>query len=152
MTTTFLWTDGASSPNGFGGWGCIAVEEGREAWRISGSSSSTTNNRMELTAIMQGVAKALLLNSDNVIVCTDSQYAILMLETSHAKMKANDDIILQTRSLLRRIPFKFEWVKGHSGVTWNELADKLATTAKALQTGSKPAAKPPRKRLRIHQP
>lgn len=148
---TFLWTDGASSPNGFGGWACVAVKDNVELWRIVGSSSSTTNNRMELTAIMHGIAKAMLDGPGNVTVCTDSQYAILMLETSHAKMKANDDIILQTRSLVRRIGVEFQWVKGHSGVQWNELADRLATAAKHAQTGSKPHAPPPRKRLRMHR-
>lgn len=94
---------------------------------------------MELAAILQGLAAANTKGFANVIVITDSRYCILMLTRETEFGQANHDMIKQTRSLLWAFnSCKFEWVKGHSGVEWNEAADKLAVAARG---GNKAAHK-----------
>lgn len=150
--TLQLYTDGSSGHDRSGGWACIAVMDGKELWRMSGRDTDTTNNRMELTAILRGLAR-LAKHTGNVTVITDSQYAIQVVTASDWQANAyriNADLIQQCRSLLRgkrnrrhnrrpRATTEFVWVKGHNGNEWNEAADKLAGRART-----------PRNRLPIH--
>lgn len=133
----FLYTDGACRSNGLGGWACIAIQEGSELWRISGQVNETTNNRMELMAILQGMARIVQHGFDNVIVITDSKYsrdAIMRKWGDNPEIK-NSDLIKQIKSLVgTRRCCKIEWVKGHSGVAGNELADRLAVAARDGKT------------------
>jgi ribonuclease HI len=135
--TLFLFSDGAARKSGLGGWACVAVSNGQEVWRISGGAVGTTNNRMELMGIMQGLAKAFQRGATSVNVFTDSQYAIRVLTRSHQRLTAaNGDLIKQCSGVLacyRERP-RFHWIKGHNGHEWNELADKLATAARDGKT------------------
>jgi DNA polymerase-1 len=129
----FIYTDGARK-DGDGAWAFVAVLNGREVHRESGKVVGTTNNRMELTAILKALAFAQQYGHvDNVIIVTDSQYSIRVIKqpgrcTVAGALRKNYDLIRQCKSLVTE-RIKFEWVKGHSGNEWNEFADKLATLA-----------------------
>lgn len=126
--TLFIYTDGARK-RGDGGWAFVAVLNGREYHRASGKEERTTNNRMELHAILKALAWSQSYH-DNVIIVTDSQYSITVLTapidtTRPPRPYKNIDLIRMGRQLISP-RHKFEWVKGHSGHEWNEFADKLA--------------------------
>ena len=125
-----IYTDGScrGNPGGYGGWGAVITDsEDRLLSTISGSAISTTNNRMELEAVIQGLSIMPL--TKEVRVFTDSQYVI--------QTAAKELIPGQNRDLwakffsLQAIVFslEFEWVKGHDGHALNEIADQLATNA-----------------------
>lgn len=130
----FVYTDGARK-GGDGGWAFVAVLNGREVHRDSGKEERTSNNRMELTAILKALAWSHSYTAvDNVIIVTDSQYSITVLTRERDQNRSpyplpkNHDLIKIGRSLIGP-RHKFEWVKGHSGHEWNDFADKLATQA-----------------------
>jgi ribonuclease HI len=125
----FLFTDGSCKRNGDGGWAFVAVIDGEiheEQW---GNEQSTTNNRMELAAILKAMVWAHTECVDNVIIVTDSQYCINMLTDMNYTPKANKALVNIGRAILIQRPMKFEWVKGHSGNPFNERADALCNFA-----------------------
>ncbi len=133
-----VFTDGAANPNpGPGGWGAVFVKEGEivdEAW---GHDPDTTNNRMELTALMRGIA--LVPEGESAVVYTDSQLCVNTLtkwasgwEKNGWKRKTGEiknlDLVKQLyKQLGLRPELKLEWIRAHSGYRWNEYADALAT-------------------------
>lgn len=130
----FTYTDGARRGRN-GGWAFVAVSNGKEIHRTSGKIENTTNNRMELMAILKALAwSAGCCTVDNVIIVTDSKYCISVLSrppvTSRSPypLPKNIDLIKIGRSLITS-RHRFEWVRGHSGNEWNEFADKLAGAA-----------------------
>ncbi len=138
--TVYIYTDGACSGNpGPGGWGAVLMtnENGENQKELSGGDKHTTNNRMEMTAVIEGL-KALK-RPCNVIVTTDSKYVCDAIDKGWArKWKANNyiksdkkpalnsDLWDQMLSLLDTHKVQFKWVKGHAGHKYNELCDKLA--------------------------
>lgn len=137
--TIYLYSDGACRGNpGPGGWGVLLRYNHRER-QLYGGEKSTTNNRMELTAAIEGL-KALK-RPCRVIVTTDSQYVRKGVtewlknwkkrgwKTSNKKPVKNVDLwqILEKES--ERHHIVWHWVKGHSGHPENELADALANRA-----------------------
>ena len=119
-----IYTDGACSGNpGPGGWAAILVEDGVER-PISGRQERTTNNRMELLAVIKGLQA--VAESSEVTVHSDSQYVVNTM-TRNWKRNANKDLWarLDAEVGVRRVSWK--WVRGHSGHTLNEMADALAT-------------------------
>ncbi len=137
-----LWTDGCclKNPGGAGGWAWIAVRGGKEIDRGVGGSESTTNNIMEMTAVL----RALEAHADRkVVVITDSRYVIGGATTWRHKWAKNGwrrkgrgkgshpvkneklwkDIAAH---LDARDDVEFRWVKGHNFSEFNELADMLA--------------------------
>lgn len=135
-----IFTDGACSGNpGPGGWGALLRYQGIEK-ELSGGSAATTNNRMELTAIIE--ALACLKEPCIVTLTTDSKYAADGITKGWAKSwqkngwkKAdrkpalNADLWERLLQLLAVHQVKIVWVKGHAGHPENERCDQLATGA-----------------------
>ena len=131
-----IFTDGACRGNpGPGGWGVI-LRFGSHEKELFGGEQSTTNNRMELRAAIEGLAA--LKRPSRVTVTTDSQYVRQGItqwiegwkrnqwRTSAKKPVKNQDLWQLLDQLTSRHEVTWEWVKGHSGHPDNELADALA--------------------------
>lgn len=137
MPEVEIFTDGACLGNpGAGGWGAILRCKGVEK-EISGAADDTTNNRMELTAVIEAL-KALK-TSCNVAICTDSRYVMDGVtkwlpnwqqngwRTANKKTPVkNIDLWQELESLLDKHKIKWIWVKGHNGHPENERVDELA--------------------------
>jgi len=140
MKTVEIFTDGACSGNpGPGGYGAILKYNGIER-ELSGGNPQTTNNRMELMAVI--VALEALKEQCNVILTSDSKYVIDALEKGWAKkwqsnnwMRTNKDKALNPdlwERLLKLTDYHnmtYNWIKGHAGHTENERCDKMAVAA-----------------------
>ncbi len=122
-----IYTDGACSGNpGLGGWGVVVIKENGEESYFSGSQEDTTNNRMEIQAVIEGLENS---NPDEEIrIFSDSTYVINTL-TKNWKRNANHDLWSKLDNLVRGRNIKWNWVKGHSGDKYNDLADELAVKA-----------------------
>ena len=124
-----IYTDGACSVNpGIGGWGAIIIFDSGEEKEISGSELETTNNRMEITAVIKSLELKELNIEDKVKIYSDSTYVINTI-TKNWKRNANNDLWDKLDNLLEKRIVEWEWVKGHSGNKYNEIADKLAVNA-----------------------
>ena len=137
MQQVEIYTDGACSGNpGAGGWGAILRCQGVEK-ELSGGEANTTNNRMELTAVIEAL-KALK-KPCKVILYTDSRYVmdgvtkwlpnwqINGWRTANKKTAVKNIDLWQTlESLLKNHQIKWVWVKGHNGHLENERVDELA--------------------------
>lgn len=133
-----IYTDGACRNNpGRGGWGAILVYGGREK-QLSGGEAETTNNRMELSAVI--AALSALREPCKVTLTTDSQYVVNAIEKgwleswrknnwkkSDKSKVLNVDLWEQLVGLLEEHEVEFVWVKGHNGHPYNERCDELAT-------------------------
>ena len=131
-----LYTDGACRGNpGPGGWG-VLLQYGVSRKTLHGGDPATTNNRMELTAVIRGLQA--LTRSCKVKVVTDSKYVIQGItewmpgwkqrgwRTAAKKPVLNSELWMQLDELVAQHAVQWEWVKGHSGHPENELADQLA--------------------------
>lgn len=140
MKNVEIFTDGACKGNpGAGGWGTILRYNGKEK-ELSGGQANTTNNRMELTAVIEGLSA--LKETCNVTLYSDSQYVCNGLKLGWAKKwKANNwmrnkkepainpDLWELLLSLYEKHNVTIVWVKGHTGHNENERCDKLAVNA-----------------------
>lgn len=139
MTGVDIFTDGACSGNpGPGGWAAI-LRSGHHEKEFSGGEVTTTNNRMELTAVIEGLRK--LKRSSIVTIHTDSRYVMdgaakwLMgwkakgWRTAGKKPVKNEDLWRQLDQEMTRHRIDWIWVAGHSGHPENERADALARAA-----------------------
>ncbi len=137
--TVELFTDGACSGNpGPGGWGAILRWRGTEK-ELSGGEPATTNNRMEMEAVIQGLRS--LKKPTRVTVYTDSQYVQRGMSEWLKQWKAKDfkikgggyrpnhDLWRALDELAHIHKIHWKWVRGHNGHAENERADKLATDA-----------------------
>jgi cyclic pyranopterin phosphate synthase len=122
-----IYTDGACSGNpGLGGWGAVIIKDNGQESYFSGSQEDTTNNRMEIQAVIEGLKNS---NSDEEIrIFSDSTYVINTL-TKNWKRNANNDLWSELDDLIKSRNIKWNWVKGHSGDKYNDLADELAVKA-----------------------
>lgn len=133
-----LFTDGSSSGNpGPGGWGAVLVRGGAVVAECHGSEPYTTNNRMELTAIIEGLS--MCSTGDELDVYSDSRLVIDTLTKWAVDWKArgwrrkggevkNLDLVQRAYELaLERPLVGFRWIRAHDGSRWNEYADALAT-------------------------
>lgn len=131
-----MYTDGACRGNpGKGGWG-VLLRFGEAEKTLHGGEELTTNNRMELTAVIKGLAA--LNKPCSVLVTTDSKYVLSGMtewmpnwkkrnwKTASKKPVLNVDLWQQLDDLVQQHDVSWEWVKGHSGHPENELADQLA--------------------------
>lgn len=132
----YLYTDGASSGNpGPGGWGAVLVC-GELRKEMSGGFARTTNNRMELTAVIEGL-KAIKWEDAEVEVWSDSQYVVKAVTEGWLenwirkqwKKVKNPDLWQEFLTLYRRHRVTFHWIKGHAGHPENERCDRLAVEA-----------------------
>ena len=139
MKVVDLWTDGACRGNpGPGGWAALLIADKHEK-ELSGGEPGTTNNRMELTAAIRGLAA--LKRRCHVRVHTDSEYVKRGVtewldawksrgwKTADKKPVKNLDLWEQLDALLHKHEIEWRWVRGHSGVPENERVDQLANRA-----------------------
>lgn len=134
-----IWTDGACSNNpGKGGWGAVLIYKNHRK-EISGSCKETTNNRMELTAVIE--ALKIVKKDIPVKIYTDSKYVMEGItkwinswkknnwRTADKKPVKNSDLWQLLDSESQKHQISWQWVKGHAGNELNELADQLARNA-----------------------
>lgn len=134
----FLYTDGASSGNpGPGGYGVVLKCAGAEK-EMSGGFSCTTNNRMELLAVIKGLEAIKWANAE-VHVYSDSSYVVNAINKGwlenwqrkgFAKVK-NTDLWIRFLTVYKAHRVSFHWIKGHAGHPENERCDALAVAAGA---------------------
>ena len=137
MKQVKLYTDGACSGNpGPGGWGAILECEGHRK-ELCGGEAATTNNRMELTAVIEGLSA--LKYSCEVTLISDSKYVIDAITQGwvykwksngwmrNKKEKAlNPDLWEKLLVQIERHQMQYQWVKGHAGHPENERCDEMA--------------------------
>ena len=133
-----IYTDGACSGNpGPGGWGVYIDDYGKIS-ELSGRADNTTNNRMELKAVIESLK--FFSSITELIIHTDSKYVMdgatkwivnwkkNNWKTAQKKDVKNKDLWIELDKLLYFHKVKWVWVKGHDGIFGNERADYLATS------------------------
>ena len=137
MQDVIMYTDGSSRGNpGPGGYGTILMA-GQKTKELSHGYRKTTNNRMELMAVIAGL-EAMKKTGLNITIYSDSQYVVKAvkegwlnkwLATNFAKGKKNKDLWVRFYNLYKQHHIKFVWVKGHAENAFNNRCDVLATQA-----------------------
>ena len=131
-----IYTDGASTGNpGPGGFGVVLIS-GKRRLEKSAGFRLTTNNRMELMAVIEGL-EALKIEGSKVVVYTDSKYVadsvekgwVFQWESKAFKKKKNADLWIRFLKIYRKHNVRFEWIKGHTNNIENEICDRLAVEA-----------------------
>jgi ribonuclease HI len=138
-----IYTDGACKGNpGPGGWGALLVSGAKEK-ELFGGEENTTNNRMELMAVIQALTA--LKRPCHIVIYTDSKYVLHGITEWLAGWKArgwktaskapvkNVDLWQALDAATQRHQIEWRWVKGHSGHNGNERADQLANRGVELQ-------------------
>lgn len=139
--STGVFTDGSSVPNpGPGGWGAVYVIDNEIITEASGSAADTTNNRMELAALIAAVD--LVPEGTAMTVYSDSNLAVQTINEWAAGWKRNGwkrktgpvenlDLVQRAFDAYRARPeLDLVWIKAHVGFRWNEYADELANRAR----------------------
>lgn len=134
---TGVFTDGGCVPNpGPGGWGAVYVVDDSLVEETWGADDDTTNNRMELTALIEGAG--LVPEGTEMTLYSDSRLAVNTINQWAAGWESrgwrrktgpveNLDLVKTLYYLLEDRPeLRIEWVKAHAGIRWNEYADELA--------------------------
>ena len=137
--TVQIFTDGACKGNpGVGGWG-VLIKSSNYINELKGYEQLTTNNRMELIAVIEGI-KSIEKNA-SIEITTDSKYVKNGInlwidnwkkngwKTSSKKPVKNKELWLDLDKLVQNYNIEWKWVKGHSGHPGNERADQLANAA-----------------------
>ena len=133
-----VFTDGSADPNpGPGGWGAVYVKDGKVIAQNFGHDKQTTNNRMELTALIQGcrmipIGTPAVMYSDSLLCVNTCTTWAEQWEAKGWKRKKEEiknlDLVKELYGILKQRPeIRVEWIKAHSGTRWNEYADSLAT-------------------------
>ena len=132
----FLFTDGAAKGNpGPGGYG-VVLKFGKHQKELSEGFKETTNNRMELLAVIAGL-EALTTNDHPVAIYSDSKYVVDAINKGWLskwvktgfKKKKNIDLWQRFLPLQKKLDLSFHWIKGHAGHPENERCDELAVMA-----------------------
>ena len=139
-----IYTDGGCSGNpGPGGWAYVIIGDSEILAENWGAEKNTTNNRMELLAVISALKAQSLLScrAEKVKVYTDSQYVQKGItewihtwkrnswRTNDKKPVKNQDLWLELDALAAALPLVWEWVKGHAGNEYNERCDALTQKA-----------------------
>ena len=146
MSLVEIYTDGACRGNpGPGGWGAL-LSSGEHEKELSGADPQTTNNRMELTAVIRALES--LKRPTEARIFTDSEYVRRGItewvknwkargwKTADRKPVKNQDLWERLDALAAGHKIEWRWVKGHSGVPGNERVDRLANQAiDAMRSG-----------------
>lgn len=132
-----IFTDGGARPNpGPGGWGAVYVKNNEIIWAKNGYSEDTTNNRMEITALIETLKS--LSPEDEVQIYSDSNLCVNTLNiwaknwekanwTKKSGPIKNLELVKEAYSLYNSLPkVNIKWVKAHNGWRWNEYADVLS--------------------------
>lgn len=141
--SVIIYTDGACDPNpGTGGWAAILIhpDSGKKV-EISGGEKNSTNNRMELTAVIEALSR--LKEPCTVRLVTDSEYVKNAFtqhwlsnwqkkgwKTSDRKPVKNQDLWMKLLELTRTHQVEWKWVRGHAMDTYNNRCDELAVAAR----------------------
>jgi ribonuclease HI len=136
-----IYTDGACQSNpGPGGWGAIILYPDKSPLKINGGEKSTTNNQMELTAVIKAL-ESIAHSKDKIVIYTDSKYVKEGITNWLDKWKQKNwktslNTPVKNKLLWQSLDFctkerdiQWKWVKGHAGNKWNEIADQLAREA-----------------------
>lgn len=134
-----VFTDGSCSPNpGPGGWGAVYVVDGQIVASAHGAEPDTTNNRMELQALIAGTelvpvgTPATLYSDSQLVVKTINEWAAGWARRGWRRKTgpiANLDLVQRAYALIQERPeLTVAWLAGHAGYRWNEYADALANT------------------------
>jgi ribonuclease HI len=135
---TGVFTDGSAVPNpGPGGWGYVYVVEGEIQSQSHGHHPQTTNNRMELTALIEAYkslpqnASIMVYSDSNLCVQTVNQWAASWEKKGWRRKTgpiSNLELVQELYALQKQRPgVRLEWIKAHNGWLWNEYADALST-------------------------
>jgi ribonuclease HI len=147
MKKVEIYTDGACSGNpGPGGWGAV-LKYGEHTLEISGGSPNTTNNKMELTGVIEALKR--LKEPCDVVLTTDSKYIVDSVNKkwvynwraknwlkADKKPAMNVDLWEELLKLLDKHNVEFVWIKGHNGHKYNEKCDKLAVVERDKYSSS----------------
>lgn len=133
-----IFTDGGCSGNpGPGGWAFVALDNENLLSYSSGGDAQTTNNKMELTAVIRALETCQVLEAKQVCISTDSQYVKNGITTWIHNWKRNGwktaskdpvknkELWEELDSLSKVFDIKWVWVKGHAGIKYNEMCDSL---------------------------
>ncbi len=136
-----VFTDGAAEPNpGAGGWGAVYVANNQVIGELWGHEPHTTNNRMELSALINGCS--LVPEGQAAVLYTDSQLCVSTInewakawEARGWKRKGgaikNLELVQELYGIFQKRPeLELKWIKAHAGNRWNEYADSLATSSR----------------------
>jgi len=123
MSLPEIYTDGSclKNPGGSGGWAFTLLENG-EQWSMVGNENSTTNNRMELKAIIEALN---FVQGPEYIIYTDSELTMKCAVGIYSR-KANKDLWEEYNSALDGRKLHWVWVKAHNGNLYNDYVDMLA--------------------------
>ena len=131
-----IYTDGAAKGNpGNGGYGVVLKwKEHRK--ELSQGYTLTTNNRMELLAVIVGI-ESIRIPKQKILIYSDSKYVVDAVEKGwvfnwvkkNFKDKKNKDLWIRFLEIYKHHHVKFKWVKGHAGIPENERCDELAVAA-----------------------
>jgi ribonuclease HI len=154
-----LFCDGSAhaKPGYPGGWAFVIVREGEVLRSGTGGARRTTNNRMEMTAAIEGLKAWLDLGLDSPLeLVSDSRHSLDIASGAHLPRK-DSELVSELHRLAQQAKVTCRWVAGHSGNEWNERCDRLAHEAKQsfvparirkkqTKTRTKPKQKPEPKR------
>lgn len=146
--TSHLYTDGACSGNpGPGGWGFVLVSaEHHQIVEGGGFQANTTNNRMEMTAVIEGLRQARLENISTLLILSDSTYVIRGFTqwrhgwkkrgwtTQEGQEVSNQDLWKELDSVSQGFKLEWRYVRGHQGTPGNERVDEIAVAFSQRQS------------------
>ncbi len=138
MDEIIIYTDGGCKGNpGVGGWAFVMYSNNKLITEQSAGVPYTTNNQMELTAVIVALRSCLKVNPEKIIVNTDSQYVKNGItswvhnwkkngwKTANKKPVKNKELWVELDELNSKLNVTYQWVKGHAGIDLNERCDTL---------------------------